>query len=57
MANILKCNAEFERIYYVKFNNTLRECKLIRTRARFTTPNGKIIFTKIKLSKVDKMSK
>lgn len=32
MANILKCNAEFERIYYVKFNNTLRECKFLGTR-------------------------
>lgn len=28
---ILKCNADFDKIYYVVFNNTLCQCKLIRT--------------------------
>lgn len=28
---ILKCNAEFNRVYYVEVNGSLRECKFIRT--------------------------
>lgn len=28
---ILKCNAEFNRVYYVVVNGSLRECKFIRT--------------------------
>lgn len=31
MAYVLKCNAEFNKIYYVKYQNSLRECKFIRT--------------------------
>lgn len=30
---ILKCNADFDKVYYVEINGTLRECKLIRTEA------------------------
>lgn len=28
---ILKCNAEYDKVYYVVFDNTLRQCKLIKT--------------------------
>ena len=28
---ILKCNAEFNKIYYVEYNNTLCQCKFIQT--------------------------
>lgn len=28
---ILKCNAEFDKVYYVELDNTLFQCKLIRT--------------------------
>lgn len=28
---VLKCNAEFNRVYYVEVNGSLRECKFIRT--------------------------
>ena len=28
---ILKCNAEFDKIYYVEVQGTLRQCKFIRT--------------------------
>jgi hypothetical protein len=28
---VLKCNAEFNKVYYVKLNGSLHECKFIRT--------------------------
>lgn len=28
---ILKCNADFNKVYYVKFNGSLHQCKFIRT--------------------------
>ena len=28
---ILKCNAEYDKIYYVVYENTLRQCKFIKT--------------------------
>ena len=28
---ILKCNAEFDKVYYIVFSNALRECKFIKT--------------------------
>lgn len=28
---ILKCNADYDKVYFVEYNGTLRECKLIRT--------------------------
>lgn len=34
MAYVLKCNAEFDKIYYVKYHNSLRECKFLRTEGR-----------------------
>jgi hypothetical protein len=29
---ILKCNAEYDKIYYVVYQNTLRQCKFIQTK-------------------------
>lgn len=28
---ILKCNADYNKVYYVVYNNSLRQCKLIKT--------------------------
>lgn len=33
---ILKCNAEFNKVYYVKLNGSLHECKFIRTESSNT---------------------
>jgi hypothetical protein len=36
---ILKCNAEFGKVYYVGINNTLHQCKLIRTESHLGRPS------------------
>ena len=28
---ILKCNAEYDKVYYIVFENALRQCKFIKT--------------------------
>lgn len=35
---ILKCNADFNKVYYVEFGGQLCQCKLIRTEAVDNTP-------------------
>lgn len=35
---ILKCNADYNKVYYVEFNGTLRQCKLIRTESSEKNP-------------------
>lgn len=30
---ILKCNADFDKVYYVEYRGTLRQCRLVRTQA------------------------
>lgn len=35
---ILKCNADYNKVYYVEFNGSLHQCKLIRTESSKQAP-------------------
>lgn len=35
---ILKCNADFSKIYYVEINGSLHQCKFIRTESSAKIP-------------------